>query len=268
MLWRRVRSHLVEGMLEEIIRRPGMLRSNRHQGANPMEETRLLVITSPTGDDQAQWRIIVGRCRAESSGFFTAEPDSLRPADNMDDYRLVQKQIYHCESNARGRTSRRFTGQVRTNCNGRTLDGNSSLPASLLPSLKSYCATRSCRTRARPRSYKRTLRSLAGCERMMTGDPCLLARDRMEWTRKLQRKSLTSGAIDADSAPGPSGAGNGVGQSKGKGQVQVKEKGVASGKRLAIRLRRPSQRGFVTWTYEMENVAMLIASTLTFRRTK
>jgi hypothetical protein len=29
----------------------------------------------------------------------------------------------------------------------------------------------------------------------------LLARDRMEWARKLQRKSLTSGAIDSDSPP-------------------------------------------------------------------
>ena len=30
----------------------------------------------------------------------------------------------------------------------------------------------------------------------------LLARDRMEWAQKLQRKSLTSGAIDSDVAPG------------------------------------------------------------------
>ena len=33
----------------------------------------------------------------------------------------------------------------------------------------------------------------------------LLARGRMEWARKLQKKSLTSGAIDADSVPGQSG---------------------------------------------------------------
>ena len=33
----------------------------------------------------------------------------------------------------------------------------------------------------------------------------LLARDRMEWARKLQRKSLTSGAIDSDAAPGALG---------------------------------------------------------------
>ena len=33
----------------------------------------------------------------------------------------------------------------------------------------------------------------------------LLARDRMAWARKLQRKSLTSGAIDSDAAPGAPG---------------------------------------------------------------
>ena len=32
-----------------------------------------------------------------------------------------------------------------------------------------------------------------------------LARDRMEWARKLQRKSLTSVAIDSDSAPSAPG---------------------------------------------------------------
>ena len=35
----------------------------------------------------------------------------------------------------------------------------------------------------------------------------LLARDRLEWARKLQRKSLTSGAVNADWKPGPSGGG-------------------------------------------------------------
>ena len=33
----------------------------------------------------------------------------------------------------------------------------------------------------------------------------LLARGRMEWARKLQMKSLTSGAIDSDAAPGTLG---------------------------------------------------------------
>ncbi len=33
----------------------------------------------------------------------------------------------------------------------------------------------------------------------------LLARDRMEWARRLQRKSLTSGAIDSDVVPGAPG---------------------------------------------------------------
>ena len=40
---------------------------------------------------------------------------------------------------------------------------------------------------------------------------------RMEWARKLQKKSLTSGAIDADSAPGQSGKGKGGGKN-GKGK--------------------------------------------------
>ena len=44
-----------------------------------------------------------------------------------------------------------------------------------------------------------------------------LARERMEWARKLQSKSLTSGAIDADSAAGHSGKGKGGGK-KGKGK--------------------------------------------------
>ena len=43
----------------------------------------------------------------------------------------------------------------------------------------------------------------------------LLARDRMEWARKLQRMSLTSGAIDADSVPGASSKGKG-----GKGKTE------------------------------------------------
>ena len=46
----------------------------------------------------------------------------------------------------------------------------------------------------------------------------------MEWARKLQNKSLTSGAIDADSTPGQSGKGKGGGK-KGKGQGQGKGKG-------------------------------------------
>ena len=37
----------------------------------------------------------------------------------------------------------------------------------------------------------------------------MLARDRMEWARKLQRKTLTSGAIDADSVPGVTKGGKG-----------------------------------------------------------
>ena len=43
----------------------------------------------------------------------------------------------------------------------------------------------------------------------------LLGRERMEWARKLQRKSLTSGAIDVDAAPGESGGKQGKGD---KGQ--------------------------------------------------
>ena len=46
----------------------------------------------------------------------------------------------------------------------------------------------------------------------------LLARDRMEWARKLQRKSLTSGAIDSDVAPGALGKGTGGQGKKGKGK--------------------------------------------------
>ena len=58
----------------------------------------------------------------------------------------------------------------------------------------------------------------------------LLARDRMEWARTLHKKSLTSGAIDADSAPGHSGKGKGGGK-KGKGKGQAKGKGKRRGKR-------------------------------------
>ena len=57
----------------------------------------------------------------------------------------------------------------------------------------------------------------------------LLARDRMEWARKLQRKSLTSGAIDSDAVPGAPGKGKG---SKGK---QGKGKGKGKGKRDSSR---------------------------------
>ena len=53
----------------------------------------------------------------------------------------------------------------------------------------------------------------------------LLARDRMEWARKLQRKTLTSGAIDVDSTPGPTGGGTGGGKSTGKGQGKAKGQG-------------------------------------------
>ena len=53
----------------------------------------------------------------------------------------------------------------------------------------------------------------------------LFARERMDWARKLQRKSLTSGAVDADSTPGPSGGGKGGGKSKGKGNGRGKDKG-------------------------------------------
>ena len=41
------------------------------------------------------------------------------------------------------------------------------------------------------------------------------ARDRMEWATQLQRKMLTSGAIDADSVPGSTKGGKGGGTSKG-----------------------------------------------------
>ena len=49
----------------------------------------------------------------------------------------------------------------------------------------------------------------------------LLARERMESARKLHKKSLTSGAIDADSVPGQSGKGKGGGK-KGKGNGKGK----------------------------------------------
>ena len=55
----------------------------------------------------------------------------------------------------------------------------------------------------------------------------LPARKRMDWARQLQRKSLTSGAIDADSTPRQPGGGKGGGKSKGKG----KGKGKGMGKR-------------------------------------
>ena len=58
----------------------------------------------------------------------------------------------------------------------------------------------------------------------------LLARERMEWARKLQKKSLTSGAIDVDSAPGHSGKGKGGGK-KGQGKGKGKGKGKGRGKR-------------------------------------
>ena len=57
----------------------------------------------------------------------------------------------------------------------------------------------------------------------------LLARGRMEWARKLHRKSLTRGAIDADSTPGQSGGGKDGGRGKGKG----KGKGKGTGRRKA-----------------------------------
>ncbi|MFM7989970.1 MAG: hypothetical protein ACKPKO_62715, partial [Candidatus Fonsibacter sp.] len=57
----------------------------------------------------------------------------------------------------------------------------------------------------------------------------LLARDRMEWARKLQRKLLTSGAIDADSAPSMPTTG------KGKGKGKPKGKGKGRGKRYSSR---------------------------------
>ena len=53
----------------------------------------------------------------------------------------------------------------------------------------------------------------------------LLARYRMEWARQLQRKTFTSGAIDADSAPGQSGGGKGGGKDKAKGEGKGKGKG-------------------------------------------
>ena len=53
----------------------------------------------------------------------------------------------------------------------------------------------------------------------------------LEWARKLQMKSITSGAIDADSAPGQSDRGKGGGKGKGKG----KGKGRGRGKRDSSR---------------------------------
>ncbi|MFM7984844.1 MAG: hypothetical protein ACKPKO_36545, partial [Candidatus Fonsibacter sp.] len=42
----------------------------------------------------------------------------------------------------------------------------------------------------------------------------------MEWARKLQRKSLLSGAIDAEAAPSTFDKGESKGKSKGKGKLQ------------------------------------------------
>ena len=53
----------------------------------------------------------------------------------------------------------------------------------------------------------------------------MVARDRMEWARQLQRIALTSGAMDADSVPGMAKGGTGGGKSKGKGKGQSKGKG-------------------------------------------
>ena len=50
----------------------------------------------------------------------------------------------------------------------------------------------------------------------------LLARDRMEWARKLRRKLLTSGAIDSDVVPGAPGKGKGGKGKKGKGKGKRK----------------------------------------------
>ncbi|MFM7978541.1 MAG: hypothetical protein ACKPKO_04430, partial [Candidatus Fonsibacter sp.] len=44
----------------------------------------------------------------------------------------------------------------------------------------------------------------------------ILSRDRMEWARRLQRKSLLSGAFDADVATPGKGKGKSKGKSKGK----------------------------------------------------
>ena len=52
----------------------------------------------------------------------------------------------------------------------------------------------------------------------------LFARDRMEWAQKLQRKSLTSGAIDPDVVPGAPGKGKGGKGKKGKGKGKGKGK--------------------------------------------
>ena len=62
------------------------------------------------------------------------------------------------------------------------------------------------------------------------GTDRLLARERTEWARKLQKKSLTSGAIDADSVPGQPGAGKGGGK-KGKGKGKGKGMGKGRGQR-------------------------------------
>ena len=53
----------------------------------------------------------------------------------------------------------------------------------------------------------------------------ILSRDRMEWARKLQRKSLLSGAIDADVAT----PGKGKGKSKGKSNIKDKTNNSSKG---------------------------------------
>ena len=127
-----------------------------------------------------------------------------------------------------------FNGRATTSCNGFTHD-ESLLPRACRPAfLKWYCAIRSCQRFVHLSNYKRILRSLTGCAKTTTGALSngltesidrRLARDRMEWARKLQRKSLTNGAIDVDSTLGPSGGGNGGGKSKGKGMGKGKAKG-------------------------------------------
>ena len=75
------------------------------------------------------------------------------------------------------------------------------------------------------------------------------------------KKSLTSAAIDADSAPGHSGKGKGGGKkrAKAKAKVRVKEKGEESEISLASPLAPTDKRASATCMFGTDNVPMTTA---------
>ena len=91
----------------------------------------------------------------------------------------------------------------------------------------------------------------------------LLARDRMEWARKLQMKSLMSGAIDSDSAPQCSWTRK---SGKGKRKKKVKAKAKGSGIRLATLMMPQRTNEFATCTSETGNALTTIVLILTYHK--